>query len=108
MTNTEKIAQLNDLLRHTFLTGRVVLTPGVQDLPDEIREQVLSRVRCFDGFDLGNELYGERDFGAFDLNGESYFWKIDCFDVDFQYLSPDPADPKRTRRVLTIMRADEY
>ena len=108
MTRTEKIAQLNDLLRHTFLTGRVVLTPGVQDLPSEIREQVLSQVRCFDGLDLGNDLYGERDFGAFFLNGESYFWKIDYFDVDFQYLSPDPADPKRTRRVLTIMRADEY
>lgn len=108
MSKTEKIAQLNDLLRHTFLTGRVVLTPGVQELPAETREQIWSRVRCFDDFDLGNELYGERDFGAFDLKGESYFWKIDYYDTDFQYLSPDPADPKLTRRVLTIMRADEY
>ncbi len=108
MTKIEKIAQLNDLLRHTFLTGRVVLTPGVQNLPADIREQVLSRVRCFDGFDLGNDLYGERDFGAFDFGGNGYFWKIDCYDADFQFLSPDPGDPKVTRRVLTIMRDDEY
>lgn len=106
--NKEKIAHLNDVLRHTFLTGRVVLTSGVQDLPDETRERVLTRVRCFDDFDLGDDLYGERDFGGFEVDGTGYFWKIDYYDCDLNFLSPDPADPKVTKRVLTIMLADEY
>lgn len=108
MRNQDKIAQLNDLLRQTFLTGRVVLTPGIQALPDETRERVLSMVRCFDGFDAGNNPHGERDFGAFKISSQSVFWKIDCYDTDLQYLSPDPANPQVTRRVLTIMLADEY
>lgn len=108
MKNIENIAELNDLLRQTFLTGRVVLTQGIQQLPAPTRERVLSMVRCYDDFDLGSDVYGERDFGGFDLNGQGYFWKIDYYDTDFHHLSPDPANPQVTRRVLTIMLADEY
>ncbi|MFN3171241.1 MAG: DUF3768 domain-containing protein [Hyphomicrobiales bacterium] len=106
--NREKIAHLNDVLRHTFLTGTVVLTNGVQALPDETRERVLTHVRCFDDFDLGNYPHGERDFGGFNVDGQGYFWKIDYYDFDLKFLSPDPADPNVTKRVLTIMLADEY
>jgi hypothetical protein len=35
-------------------------------------------------------------------------WKIDYYDRSRRYHSPDPADPKLTVRVLTVMRADEY
>lgn len=108
MRHADKIAQLNDLLRQTFLTGKIVLTPAVEALPPATRERVLSMVRCYDDFDLGNDPHGERDFGGFTLNGQGYFWKIDYYDTDFQYLSPDPANPQVTRRVLTIMLADEY
>lgn len=106
--NKEKIAHLNDVLRHTFLTGTVVLTNGVQALPDETRERVLTQVRCFDDFNLGNDLYGERDFGGFEVDGTAFFWKIDYYDSELKFLSPNPADPSVTKRVLTIMLAEEY
>ncbi len=106
--NVDHIAKLNDVLRQTLMTGTVVLTTGIQALPVELREQVLGRVRTYDGFCFANNPHDERDFGAFELGGESYFWKIDYYDNDLNYLSPDPADPEVTRRVLTIMLADEY
>jgi len=104
----EQIAALNDVLRQTFLTGQVVLTTGIQALPASLREQILSNVRTYDAFSFARDPHEERDFGAFELGGESYFWKVDYYDNDLQYLSPDPADPEVTRRVLTIMLADEY
>ena len=48
------------------------------------------------------------DFGAINLDGELYLWKIDYYDNDLAFGSPDPADPDVTRRIMTIMRADEY
>ena len=43
-----------------------------------------------------------------DEAGERYFFKIDYYDKNTEFGSPDPADPAVTTRVLTIMRADEY
>ena len=108
MRNIEKIAQLNDLLRQTMLTGRVVMTNGVQQLPQLTRQRVISRVQSFIDFNEGNNPHGERDFGAFDEGEECYFWKIDYYDSNLEFLSPDPSNPEITQRVLTIMRADEY
>ena len=108
MQDVQKIARLNDVLRQTFLTGRIVMTEGIQQLPDLTRERVLSQVREYSDFCDDNNPHGERDFGAFEENGESYFWKIDYYDSKLEYLSPDPANPDVTQRVLTIMRADEY
>lgn len=108
MSDPEKIAQLNDLLRQTLLTGKVVLTQGVQALPTSTRERALLMVRCYEEFEAGNDLYGERDFGGFEIGSQGFFWKIDYYDTDLNYLSPDPAKPEVTTRVLTIMLADEY
>ncbi len=100
---------LNDLLRTTFLTGRVVMTEGVRALPTAARDEIVTKVRTFDGFDAGNDPYGEHDFGAFDQDGVGkVFWKIDYYDPTLIMGSEDPADPKRTARVLTIMLAEEY
>jgi hypothetical protein len=57
---------------------------------------------------VGIGTHGEHDFGAVDEGGVRYFWKVDCFDRNTEFGSPDPADPAVTTRVLTIMRADEY
>jgi len=103
------ITGLNDLFRSTFLTGRVLLTEGVRALPEAVREEIITKVRAFDGFGPDNDPHGEHDFGAFDQDGAGrIFWKIDYYDPSLTMGSEDPADPKRTRRVLTIMLAEEY
>lgn len=100
---------LNDLLRTTFLTGRVVMTEGVRALPTTHREEVLAAVRAFDSFTPDNDPYGEHDFGGITHpEAGRIFWKIDYYDPTLTCGSEDPADPKRTCRVLTVMLAEEY
>jgi hypothetical protein len=62
-------------------------------------------VRSFDEFTPGNDPYGEHDFGAFDLDGERFNFKIDYYAPDMLHGSDDPANPEKTVRVLTIMLA---
>jgi hypothetical protein len=50
----------------------------------------------------------EHDFGSFEAEGHTIFFKIDYFDRNLKYSSPDPTDPAVTVRVITVMLADEY
>jgi hypothetical protein len=95
-------------LRRTLARGKVVMTDGVASLPEDALGKVLEHVRHFDEFTIANDPHGEHDFGAFDIGGTNYFWKIDYYSPDMESGSEDPADPDKTTRVLTIMRADEY
>jgi hypothetical protein len=105
---TTRIRLLNDTFRSTFLGGQVVMTQGVAALSEHDRAQVLERVRNFDAFSSENDPHGEHDFGNFDVAGQTYFFKVDYYAPDMEGGSEDPADPEKTTRVLTIMRADEY
>jgi hypothetical protein len=55
-----------------------------------------------------NDPYGEHDFGALTVEDRKIFFKIDYYDRALAGGSPDPADPRVTTRVLTIMLAEEY
>jgi Protein of unknown function (DUF3768) len=103
-----RIRELNDAFRQTFLGGRVVVTPGVRALPIELNAALLERVRTFDQFNNDNDPHQEHDFGAIEIAGDRYFWKIDYYDSLMVCGSEAPTDPGKTTRVLTIMRADEY
>ena len=104
--NAAKIAALNDRARQTFIGCRVVITQGIQAMPDV--PNILDQVRWYDRFTPDNDPHGEHDFGSFRCAGETIFWKFDYYDLDLQMHSPDPSDPAVTTRVLTIMLADEY
>ena len=102
------IRHLNDAFRTTFLGGQIMITAGIEAMPAMERRALLKAVRAFAAFDSDNDPHGEHDFGAVDQEGTRYFWKIDYYEPDLTAGSPDPADPEITRRVLTVMRADEY
>jgi Protein of unknown function (DUF3768) len=108
LTNADRIRVLNDNFRCTLVGGRVVMTQGVDALPLDTKARVLLAVQSFDEFTADNDPHREHDFGSFEIQGESYFFKIDYFALDMIGGSEDPADPEKTTRVLTIMRADEY
>ena len=102
------IKTLNDNFRKTFIGGRVILTSGIRaKTQDEIAE-ILEKVRSFDNFTTANDPYGEHDFGSFDYKGQKIFWKIDYYDLNYEYMSENPADPTITNQVLTIMLASDY
>jgi Protein of unknown function (DUF3768) len=103
-----RIRELNDHLPRTFYGGRVVMTDGVAALPENQLAQLLGNVRSFDEFTTDNDPHGEHDFGTIELAGQRYFFKVDYYAPDMDGGSEDPADPTKTTRVLTIMRADEY
>ena len=107
-TNAAKIAALNDRARQRVDPCRCVITQGVLACDPITVAQLLIAVEDFDAFTPDNDPYGEHDFGVIKLNGNTFFWKFDCYDVDLQMHSPDPGDPTVTTRVLTIMLADEY
>lgn len=104
----QRIRDLNDAFRRTFAGGRVMLTAGVNALPDADKEQAIEKVKGFSDFTAGNDPHGEHDFGAFELGGQRLFWKIDAYDPSMKFGSNDPSDPTQTTRVLTIMLADDY
>ena len=103
-----RIRELNDAFRLSFVGGTVLLTAGVNALPAEVKARTLMRVRSFDQFDADNDPHQEHDFGAFEIDGAKFFWKLDYYDRERRYGSPDPSDPDQTTRVLTVMLAEEY
>jgi len=108
LTKADRIRVLNDNFRSTFLGGQVVMTAGVAALPLDVKARLILAVQSFSNFTKDNDPHGEHDFGSIELGGETYFWKLDYYDLSIKYGSEDPADPNTTTRVLTIMRADEY
>ena len=65
---TKRIAELNDAVRTNigspFNSGRVMVTQGVHGLDEDERRKLLTAVRTYDGWDRGDDPYGEHDFGC--------------------------------------------
>lgn len=106
---TKRTRRLNDALRRGEGGNvTVVVTAGLQAMGGEFLEQASLAVKNHQDFTADNDPHGEHDFGAFDLDSEKLFWKIDYFDLKLEMHSPDAANPVLTHRVLTIMLAREY
>jgi hypothetical protein len=108
LSKSDRIRVLNDNFRSTFVGGRVLTTAGVAELSLDTKARLLLAVQSFSNFTKDNDPHGEHDFGSIELRGETYFWKMDYYDLDCRFGSEDPSDPEQTTRVLTIMCADEY
>lgn len=106
--STPRIRELNDMLRTSFIGGRVLITPGVRDRGQAFESECVEAVQTFRDFTPDNDPHGEHDFGAVTVAGAKVFWKIDYYDRECLYGSECPADPAQTTRVLTIMLAEDY
>jgi len=107
-TKTARIRALNDQLRQHLTGGMAVITPGIAALGPEAVERIVKTIAVFDDFCHANDPHEEHDFGSFEANGHMIMFKIDYLDQALTYHSPDPADPSVTKRVITIMLAEEY
>lgn len=106
--DTDRIRALNDQLRMTLTGGKAFMTPGIAALGSEATQRLILAVATFDKFCMANDPHGEHDFGMFDFEGASVIFKVDYYDANLEFASPDPADPTVTRRVITLMPAEEY
>jgi hypothetical protein len=96
------------LIGSDIAEGTLVITSGVAAHGNDFIDRAVHAVREYSSFSEDNDPWGEHDFGSFEIDGENLFWKIDLYDRLLEWGSPDPADPDVTRRVLTILLAEEY
>jgi Protein of unknown function (DUF3768) len=103
MSRREKIIALNDELRRTFKGGRVELTPAVYRLDPQLRGRAIWAMARFNRFSEDSE----HDWGVFIFGGYSFEWHIEYRAADGRGVSPDPDDPEKTFRVLTLYVAED-
>ena len=104
-TQTARIRALNDELRKDFSRGHAVMTIGIAALGAEAVARIVKTIEVYDDFCHANDPYEEHDFGSFEAEGHTIFFKIDLYE------EPDVKNPNGepvVTRVLTIMLAEEY
>ena len=111
------IAAQNDAFRRSILgttpvtdapQGQFVMTRGVAELGPDARLDLTRRVAAFGAFTADSDPQGWHEMGVIDFEGTTVWFKIDLYDVDYQYGSSEPSDPEQTRRVLTLLLPSEY
>ena len=106
--DAERIRMLNDELRKHLLGVGAVITPGIAALGAEAVKRLIQTIAVFDDFCTANDPHGEHDFGCFSFDGSEVIFKIDYYDKELKFHSPDPADPSVTERLITVMLSSEH
>lgn len=113
--NVERNRELNDALRAApdptgalMMNGSLVITSGVAGHGLPFTARCIRAVRAFRDFTPDNDPWGEHDMAFLEVDDVRIFFKVDYYDSDLHYRSPDPSDAGVTRRVLTIALASEY
>jgi len=95
---TDAIRALNDAFRKDpWRRGKVVMTQGVNIIPGGFAYKALEAVQKFDAFTEENDPHGEHDFVSVEVDGHLVFGKIEYYDKEVEYGSPDSSD-LRSRR----------
>lgn len=103
-----EIRRLNDELRQRFKGGKVMLSAGIAALSKPEIASIIAAVASFEEFTGDNDPHSEHDCALLDWQEHRIMFKIDYYDPSLQFHSDDPADPKITTRVMTVMFASEY
>lgn len=106
---TARVRDLNDKARVLNEGGRFVMTRGVGEKGTRFAVQVVSNVVQFTDFNEAGDPRGEHDFGKFDHDGETIFFKVDVYEnAECIYGAEEPWNPDNSYRVITVMLAQEY
>lgn len=98
MNKRMRIIELNDQLRTTLKGGRVQMTPAVYNLDPQLRGRAIwAMAKCSNFADTS-----DHDQGVMIFAGYAFEWRIEYRAADGTGVSPDPADPDKTFRVLTL------
>jgi Protein of unknown function (DUF3768) len=98
MDRRAEIVALNDQLRTTFKGGRVQMTRNFFELDARLRGRAMCVMARYNKFDDESE----HDWGVFIFAGYAFEWTIEYRGKDGSGISPDPADPCQTFRILTL------
>jgi len=104
----KRVRELNDRFRTLGGNGSVVVTSGIEAAGDDFLRRAVEATQSFTDFSEDNDPWGEHDFGAFLIDGQKVFFKIDYYDPTCTLGAENPANEAQTHRVLTIMLASEY
>lgn len=112
-SQTETIARLNDYARMgkdrsaitMFTTNLLAELSDGKPGSDLVAQSKIAREmrRCTFRDDSP-----EKDMAWFEVEGVRVMMKIDYFDDTLEWGSQDPADPEKTRRVITMMLPQDY
>lgn len=111
-----RIAEQNDQFRNNIVNGgpagtpqgRVVVTRAVADMGAAFHIATARAVATDSTFTEDNDPDGDHSFGAVTIAGRKVWWKIDLYDLAYEWGSEAPDDATKTRRVLTIMFPSDY
>ena len=83
-----RIRELNDRFRAYIKStgyhqgaGLLLVTRGVAARGDDFVTRAIDATCAFGDFTDDNDPYREHDFGNFELDGETVFWKIDLYEA---------------------------
>jgi len=100
MASANKPESLNYLLRTKGKGGELRFSERVEELDTEIQMKIWRVVRNFTG-------NADADTGCVTVAGKEFGFRISALHPSGEFLSEDPANPKITKRVMTIVFADE-
>jgi len=79
------------------------MTPAIYNLDPQLRGRALWAIARYDRFADDSE----HDWGVLIFAAYSFEWHIEYRAANATGLSPDPADPEKTFRVLTLYLAED-